>query len=211
MALINCPECGKQISDQAVSCPQCGYPISKMQPASRTPVETPSTPIENTSNEPQQNEEDARKNKRILLGIGGFVLLLVLIFGMANSSDNSKKKTNSQAKTTVAETTAAPKKTYNSLERGALITIGRGLPVLRDALKDPDSLQILEMKAIENIAYYKYTATNSYGGRITGYAEFTSLGSDQLWESYADEYDSLDPEVYYTYTVDDYNEFVENQ
>lgn len=27
MALINCPECNKEISDKAVSCPNCGYPI----------------------------------------------------------------------------------------------------------------------------------------------------------------------------------------
>lgn len=27
MALINCPECGKQISDKATACPNCGYPI----------------------------------------------------------------------------------------------------------------------------------------------------------------------------------------
>jgi len=29
MALINCPECGKQISDQAPSCPYCGYTINR--------------------------------------------------------------------------------------------------------------------------------------------------------------------------------------
>ncbi len=28
MALINCPECSKQISDKAVSCPNCGYPLN---------------------------------------------------------------------------------------------------------------------------------------------------------------------------------------
>lgn len=28
MALINCPECNKQISDKTPSCPLCGYPIS---------------------------------------------------------------------------------------------------------------------------------------------------------------------------------------
>lgn len=28
MALINCPECGKEVSDKAVSCPYCGIPIS---------------------------------------------------------------------------------------------------------------------------------------------------------------------------------------
>lgn len=27
MALINCPECGKQISDKAPACPNCGYPL----------------------------------------------------------------------------------------------------------------------------------------------------------------------------------------
>lgn len=29
MSLINCPECGKEVSDKAESCPNCGYPISK--------------------------------------------------------------------------------------------------------------------------------------------------------------------------------------
>jgi uncharacterized membrane protein YvbJ len=29
--LIMCPECKKEISDQAVVCPNCGYPISKQE------------------------------------------------------------------------------------------------------------------------------------------------------------------------------------
>ena len=29
MALISCPECGAQVSDQAQSCPQCAYPLKK--------------------------------------------------------------------------------------------------------------------------------------------------------------------------------------
>lgn len=29
MALINCPECGKEISDKAESCPNCGYVLVK--------------------------------------------------------------------------------------------------------------------------------------------------------------------------------------
>lgn len=29
MALIKCPECGKEISDKAASCPNCGFPIAK--------------------------------------------------------------------------------------------------------------------------------------------------------------------------------------
>jgi TM2 domain-containing membrane protein YozV len=38
MALINCGECGKQISDQAAACPHCGAPVTgRYQPAT-TPV-----------------------------------------------------------------------------------------------------------------------------------------------------------------------------
>ena len=32
MALVNCPDCGKSVSDQAAACPQCGHPI-KIQAA----------------------------------------------------------------------------------------------------------------------------------------------------------------------------------
>ncbi len=32
MALIKCPECGKEISDQAISCPNCGSPMKKEKP-----------------------------------------------------------------------------------------------------------------------------------------------------------------------------------
>ena len=29
MSLIKCPECGKEISNKAISCPMCGYPIKE--------------------------------------------------------------------------------------------------------------------------------------------------------------------------------------
>ena len=29
MAIIKCPECGKDISDMAKTCPTCGYPIGE--------------------------------------------------------------------------------------------------------------------------------------------------------------------------------------
>lgn len=32
MALIKCPECGKEVSDKASSCPNCGCPVQKMEP-----------------------------------------------------------------------------------------------------------------------------------------------------------------------------------
>jgi predicted amidophosphoribosyltransferase len=43
MALINCPECGKEISDQAAICIQCGHPIAAknaaISPSAPKPVD----------------------------------------------------------------------------------------------------------------------------------------------------------------------------
>lgn len=35
MAIIRCPECGREISDKAAACPSCGAPVSsgKVTPA----------------------------------------------------------------------------------------------------------------------------------------------------------------------------------
>ncbi|MBQ9270191.1 MAG: zinc ribbon domain-containing protein [Oscillospiraceae bacterium] len=32
MALIRCPECNREISDQAAACPGCGYPLIRTSP-----------------------------------------------------------------------------------------------------------------------------------------------------------------------------------
>lgn len=40
MALVKCPECGKEISDQAKSCPNCGFVISSL---TEQPVESVNT------------------------------------------------------------------------------------------------------------------------------------------------------------------------
>ena len=40
MALIKCPECGKEISDKATNCPNCGYPTSISQGKESTAPKT---------------------------------------------------------------------------------------------------------------------------------------------------------------------------
>ncbi len=39
MALIKCPECGKEVSTAAETCPHCGYPIKKNEPIKEKPAE----------------------------------------------------------------------------------------------------------------------------------------------------------------------------
>lgn len=37
MALVDCPECGKQVSTRATACPHCGFPFSRGMAASPVP------------------------------------------------------------------------------------------------------------------------------------------------------------------------------
>ena len=46
MALMQCPECGGQVSDQAAACPHCGYIIRKAAPVTPPPVLPDPTEIE---------------------------------------------------------------------------------------------------------------------------------------------------------------------
>ena len=39
MALIKCPECGKEISDKSKACIHCGYPLDYVAPPSKLPKE----------------------------------------------------------------------------------------------------------------------------------------------------------------------------
>ena len=57
MALINCPECGKEASDKAEKCPNCGYPFANLSNEAEMPGETPKENTEETTRE--KTEENA--------------------------------------------------------------------------------------------------------------------------------------------------------
>lgn len=46
MALINCTECGKQISDKAKVCPSCGCPLEEMKLGGIVRIKMPNNVIE---------------------------------------------------------------------------------------------------------------------------------------------------------------------
>lgn len=51
MALIQCPECGAQVSSAAPACPQCGYPVSSSVKAGNTAVAEESPPTTTASSQ----------------------------------------------------------------------------------------------------------------------------------------------------------------
>jgi hypothetical protein len=67
MALIKCPECGSDISDQTPSCPKCGYPI-----------------MNSTLSAPSQNNKPIHKNSISKWLV--FLLLLVVLILILNNN-----------------------------------------------------------------------------------------------------------------------------
>ncbi|WP_146196634.1 zinc ribbon domain-containing protein [Acinetobacter stercoris] len=87
MALINCPECEKKVSDQSMSCPQCGYPIkvSFVSKPHSTPVRT------------QVKKDDTSSPFMIIIGI------FIAIFAIATCSND---KTSSSPKSSITSSGA---------------------------------------------------------------------------------------------------------
>lgn len=87
MALIKCPECGKEVSDKSDKCVNCGYPLS-----------------EKTISYKDAKEHDVKVNKknkgdfstaRIVIGIFMLVLSVMVLFqscaaGMVNVAEGNK-------------------------------------------------------------------------------------------------------------------------
>jgi len=46
MALINCPECGRQVSTEANACPSCGFPVAKKEAQPGEPAAAATGPDE---------------------------------------------------------------------------------------------------------------------------------------------------------------------
>lgn len=96
MALIDCPYCGKQISDKAVKCPSCGYELSKGDKKicpecgaelldGETTCHVCGCPIDVTSSTPQQVEvtgvKISKKSKKVFAIIAVAVILALIAIG----------------------------------------------------------------------------------------------------------------------------------
>jgi len=93
MALICCPECGKQVSDQAVSCPFCGYPLASISRPGHEPLQASSmsdqelqTPGDTPPASPQQVEivdvrlpKARQRARKILFGVGGVAVIAAVV------------------------------------------------------------------------------------------------------------------------------------
>lgn len=82
MALIKCPECGKEVSTAAEACPHCGYPIKKEVLAPAKEIEKPITNYPKPKN---SNWIEAWKSKARTTRITWTILFLASVIGLVIS------------------------------------------------------------------------------------------------------------------------------
>lgn len=96
MALIICPECGKEYSDKASQCPNCGCPTSLVAENATSDAQIEGTAVsygENDSAIYQEAQENPRKkNKGAIIIIAIIVILAIAGVITYKVIDNKKKK-----------------------------------------------------------------------------------------------------------------------
>ena len=141
MALINCKECGKEVSDQAASCPHCGAPIHV----------------------PVPNKVTAKPN-----GCNGCLVLLGVFFGLFfvisvfNGVNNVGKKVPEVPKKSL---------NLGGNEAGFELVYGRSgcRRTLKQLLRDPESLEgdqyiVTEASPSKWTAQIQFRSRNGFGG-----------------------------------------------
>lgn len=113
MALIKCPECGRDVSDSAITCPNCGYPLKQNQEEEKESVVEQAVTNESEDSEvtnpeiiqaevvsvgipttdvkvSEKKKFDFPKNKKIIIGIGAVAAVAIIGGILFYNSDPSK-------------------------------------------------------------------------------------------------------------------------
>ena len=75
MALIECPECGREISDKVKACPHCGYP---MENNDNNIYKEQKVELTSVNLKPKNPE----KTKKLLLILGGIAIVAIIAFAV---------------------------------------------------------------------------------------------------------------------------------
>ncbi len=96
MALTNCPECNREISDKAGACPNCGHPLEKI--ISDIPVDT--FPHSNAKSCPSCKSENTQSIRMMCLS--GTTSNSLTGFGVSSDLDIGAGRINSNSRTVLA-------------------------------------------------------------------------------------------------------------
>lgn len=93
MALITCPECQKQVSDQAMTCPNCGFPLSSTAHNLSQPTDINDVlPVDQANQSIDSEVTPAKPKKRVIAICIAAVFCIILIAAVAVFVNNNAKK-----------------------------------------------------------------------------------------------------------------------
>jgi len=160
MALIKCPECGREISDKAESCPHCGMPIETSMTVAETKTDE-SKITESGVDEPEVDESKLDEHNTDEIKIGEsirkrvprkFAIIAVVIIAIVIAMFSG------------------------GLSADGKIAL-RDCKTLQDMCKVPSSFEVYEAIVYHSeesgvCTYITYGAENSYGAQIASVAIF---------------------------------------
>jgi RNA polymerase subunit RPABC4/transcription elongation factor Spt4 len=176
LALINCPECNKEISDKVKVCPNCGYPFEDEEVI--------------VEQEKSNSLNKLVNNKKMLYIITG-IILLIIVSGTVYYQQIIKPKQLYESAIALLEKgnyEDANKMLSKITDYKDVKTIQKQIKYesivytcindFKKYLKNPDSLQMYEVTFYEDAkkptCVIEYGAQNGFGGNNMGYALFSA-------------------------------------
>lgn len=116
MALLKCLDCGRDVSDLALSCPNCGRPVATMTQSASEPSAVSATPEAPTAViSPAPTGQPKARPGCLLAIVGASVLAGVLIIAALLGRESSTSSTSGAPPTTAQPTTPSPPATAAEL------------------------------------------------------------------------------------------------
>lgn len=203
MTLIACPECGRQVSNQATSCPACAYPIRSTTPLVGATADLPLAelvePIEQTGKQFEGSQEVGLLRifqKWKSLGQWGRDLVLVvsvvslagiaILFAVVRN-DNPQTDPDLAAALVAASNSVSVRPSWRPTITDGTAYERYAEKLVLAQLKDPESAKFTEERVHQSeargIVVCGYVnAKNSFGGYIGPRAFFTTGPAEVLIE-----------------------------
>lgn len=164
MALVDCVECGKKISDAAQACPHCGMPRAQETPDQSDAVEAKSA--------------EGRRRTPVVLKLVGWALFIFFFIKFCVPSPE-----------TTEEIAAREAKAAEDRRKGFHCLSGwdGSHPKFKrevvDRLRDPDSFEHIETRVTpvndgKHTIVMEYRAKNGFGGMVVGAAAGSYANND---------------------------------
>lgn len=192
MALIKCPECGKEISSTSSVCIQCGYRIKRK-----------------TSKHSRRKRARNRAIRRISILASIILLLIIAIWGFVKFASPALFITTDELLAS-GDYQKAYEKAHDDEEKTIVLAENAAAYACKDvitSLKDPSSFVLREgMYIAEDHIVLEVSGKNGFGGYTTSYWVYEYDETLNTFE-YACYLSDLEEEEYYSF--DDYEESLE--